>query len=250
MRKRRNIRVLTNSAARCSTNVSSSCRSSASLLFFIGRLLDLPASTLPESRAFPPEWRREAAFAALIGVLTIASFFLDALDWPGIGGWMRVLALGLYVGRRMPFRGRSFLANCLRVGIVTVLFGFAVVAAWPIYRVAGLHIVFITGFNLVVFTVAIRVVLWPQRQPRPAFETALVFHRHGRASLFGDDLALHRRSCPIRARPAFALGGHLLAGGIVSLDAQSHSEGHDQRTRMIQDAASSRQKFTAHAPSG
>lgn len=126
--------------------------------FFIGKLLDLPSSNLPESRAFPLEWRRAAAFAGLIGALTIASFALDTFGWPGVGGWLRVVALSLYVGRRMPFRGRTFLANCLRVGIVTVIFGFAVIAAWPIYRLAGLHIVFITGFNLIAFTVAIRVV--------------------------------------------------------------------------------------------
>jgi len=126
--------------------------------FFIGKLLDLPSSNLPESRAFPPAWRREAAFAALIGGLTIASFAIDIFDWPRIGGWLRVIALALYTGGRVPFRGRSFLANCLRVGIVSALFGFAVIALWPLYRVAGLHIVFITGFNLIAFTVAIRVV--------------------------------------------------------------------------------------------
>ena len=126
--------------------------------FFIGKLLDLPSSNLPESRAFPPAWRREAAFAALIGGLTIASFAIDIFDWPRIGGWLRVIALALYTGGRVPFRGRSFLANYLRVGIVTALFGFAVIALWPLYRVAGLHIVFITGFNLIAFTVAIRVV--------------------------------------------------------------------------------------------
>jgi len=126
--------------------------------FFIGKLLDLPSANLPESRAFPPAWRREAAFAALIGGLTIASFAIDIFDWPRIGGWLRVIALALYTGGRVPFRGRSFLANCLRVGIVSALFGFAVIALWPLYRVAGLHIVFITGFNLIAFTVAIRVV--------------------------------------------------------------------------------------------
>ncbi len=126
--------------------------------FFIGRLLDLPSSNLPESRAFPPEWRRAAAFAALIGALTIASFWIDILGWPDIGGWLRVGALSLYVGRLMPFRGGTFLANSLRMGIVAILVGFAVIAAWPIYRLAGLHIVFITGFNFIAFTVAIRVV--------------------------------------------------------------------------------------------
>jgi hypothetical protein len=39
-----------------------------------------------------------------------------------------------------------------------IFVGFAVIAGWPIYRVAALHIVFISGFNLVVFTVATRVV--------------------------------------------------------------------------------------------
>ncbi len=126
--------------------------------FFLGKLLDLPSSNLLESRVFPPEWRRAAAFAALIGALTIASFWIDILDSPRIGGWLRVGALSLYVGRRMPFRGGTFLANSLRAGIAAILIGFAVIAAWPIYRLAGLHIVFITGFNFIAFTVAIRVV--------------------------------------------------------------------------------------------
>ena len=126
--------------------------------FFIGKLLDLPESTLPESRAFPSQWKREAAFAAFIGILVIASFSLEVLNWPASGAWMRVIALVLYLGNRLPFRGRSFLANDLRAGILIILLGFIVIAAWPIYRVAALHIVFISGFNLVVFTVATRVV--------------------------------------------------------------------------------------------
>ena len=69
-----------------------------------------------------------------------------------------MVALALYVGRHFPFRGRSFLANNLRAGIVLILVGLVGIAAWPIYRVAALHIVFISGFNLVVFAVATRVV--------------------------------------------------------------------------------------------
>jgi len=126
--------------------------------FFIGKLLDLPSSSLPESRAFPPQWRREAAFAGLIGILVIASFAIELLDWAASGGWIRVVALGLYLGKRLPFRGRSHLANHLRAGIIIILLGFLAIAAWPIYRVGALHIVFISGFNLVVFTVATRVV--------------------------------------------------------------------------------------------
>ena len=126
--------------------------------FFIGKLLDLPSSALPESRGFPPRWKREASFAALIGILVIASFAIELLNWPAIGDWMRVIVLGLYLGTRLPFRGRSFLTNHLRAGIIIILVGFAALAAWPIYRIAALHIAFISGFNLVVFAVATRVV--------------------------------------------------------------------------------------------
>ena len=135
--------------------------------FFIGKLLDLPASTLPDSRAFPPQWRREAAFAALVGVLVIASFLMEVLNWPASGGWVRVIALSVYLARRLPLRGRSFLANDLRAGIIIIVLGFAVLAAWPIYRVAALHIVFISGFNLIVFTVATRVVYGHSGNLRP-----------------------------------------------------------------------------------
>ena len=58
----------------------------------------------------------------------------------------------------MRFRGRSTLANDLRIGILAILLGFAVVAAWPVYRIAAFHIAFVSGFNLVVFTVATRVI--------------------------------------------------------------------------------------------
>jgi hypothetical protein len=45
---------------------------------------------------------------------------------------------------------------------VSLLFnvaGLLVIAWWPQYRVGSLHTVFITGFNLIVFTVATRVIL-------------------------------------------------------------------------------------------
>jgi uncharacterized protein involved in response to NO len=139
--------------------------------FFIRRLLDLPSSDLPESRAFPPEWKRQAAFAVFIGAIIIASFWIDLLDLPRIGGWMRLVAVAAYVAARMPLHGRSFLANSLRAGIISICTGLAAMALLPMYRVGALHIVFITGFNLIAFTVAIRVVFGhsgnlPQLQKR------------------------------------------------------------------------------------
>lgn len=127
--------------------------------FFIGRLLDVPGSDLPESRVFPPEWKRQAAFNALIGGAIIASFLMENTGPSRPAGWIRVAAIITYLAGRMPWRGRTFLADYLRTGLLFVLAGFAMIALWPNYRLGALHTVFITGFNLIVFTVATRVVL-------------------------------------------------------------------------------------------
>ena len=127
--------------------------------FFIGRLLDLPGSDLPESRAFSPEWKRQAAFNALIGLAIIATFLIETAGPSRTAGWIRVGAIAVYLAGRMPWRGRTFLADYLRIGLLFILSGFLIIALWPNYRVGGLHTVFITGFNLIVFTVATRVVL-------------------------------------------------------------------------------------------
>jgi uncharacterized protein involved in response to NO len=125
--------------------------------FFIRRLLDLPAPHLPESRTLPPQWKREAAVAAFIGLVIMVSFWIEVIGLPRTGGWIRAGAIGFYVLTQIPFRGRTFLANSLRGGVMSIFFGFVGVALLPLYRIGVLHIVFITGFNLVAFTVAIRV---------------------------------------------------------------------------------------------
>jgi uncharacterized protein involved in response to NO len=127
--------------------------------FFIGRLLDLPGSDLPESRAFSPEWKRQAAFNALIGLAIISSFLIETGGPSRAAAWIRVAAIAVYLAARMPWRGRTFLADYLRAGLLFILAGFTMMALWPTYRLGSLHTVFITGFNLIVFTVATRVVL-------------------------------------------------------------------------------------------
>ena len=127
--------------------------------FFIGRLLDLPGSDLPESRAFSREWKRQAAFNAVIGFSIIASFLIETAGPSRAAAWIRVAAIAFYLAARMPWRGRTFLADYLRAGLLFILAGFTMIALWPNYRVGSLHTVFITGFHLIVFTVATRVVL-------------------------------------------------------------------------------------------
>lgn len=127
--------------------------------FFIGRLLDLPGSDLPKSRSFSPEWKRQAAFNALVAIAIITSFMVETAGPSRIAGWIRVAAITVYLAARMPWRGRTFLADYLRAGLLFILAGFTMIALWPNYRIGALHTVFITGFNLIVFTVATRVVL-------------------------------------------------------------------------------------------
>jgi uncharacterized protein involved in response to NO len=126
--------------------------------FFLARLLGLPGPGRLDSRTFPPGWFRQAAFAALIGVAIIASFLIDIFNLPKLAGWVRVGAVAFYLVVRLPFRGRNFLASCLRAGIMSILLGLAAAALFPNYRIGALHVVFITGFSIMVFTVAIRVI--------------------------------------------------------------------------------------------
>jgi uncharacterized protein involved in response to NO len=127
--------------------------------FFLGKLLDLPSSDLPESRAFSRGWKRQAAFNAVIGLTIVASFFFETAALLPLPAWVRGAVIALYLFWRMPWRGRSFLADYLRIGLCLIAAGFFAIALWPNYRVGESHIVFITGFNLIVFTVATRVVL-------------------------------------------------------------------------------------------
>ncbi len=167
--------------------------------FFIARLLDLPTSNLPESHALPPKWFQQAIFAGFIGVVIITSFLIDIFNFPRIGGWMRVGAITLYLATRLPLRGHTFLADCLRASLMSILIGFIIIALLPIYRVGALHIVFITGFNFVAFTVAIRVVFGhsgnlPQLQkPLWFFNITIVFLSLAMISRFSADLSPRTR---------------------------------------------------------
>lgn len=130
--------------------------------FLLPRLLDVPrpdpAGAGSESRTLPPGWLSRAAFAAGIGVIVDFTLVAEAFSGSAIARWVRLSAVMAYLIARMPRRGRSFLGDCLRVGIAAVVAGMGVEALWPQYRIGALHIVFISGFSFIVLTVAIRVV--------------------------------------------------------------------------------------------
>ncbi|HEV2097144.1 MAG TPA: NnrS family protein [Chthoniobacterales bacterium] len=141
--------------------------------FLLPRLLGIARTDdLPESRTLPRGWMSRAAFAAAIGLTIDGTFVIETFGSITLAAWLRVAAIALYLSTRIPRRGRSFLGDCLRLGVVAVVLGIVAEAVWPQYRVGAVHIVFITGFSFVVLTVATRV----------------VFGHSGNAHLFGKQL--------------------------------------------------------------
>ena len=129
--------------------------------FFTRRLLGMSRpDDLAESPRLPPGWITRAAFALAIGLIIDATFVADVFGAtiPQLRELLRLGAILVYLLATLPWHGRSFLADCLRLGIAAIVSGIGVEAMWPQYRVGALHILFISGFSFVALTVAIRVV--------------------------------------------------------------------------------------------
>jgi uncharacterized protein involved in response to NO len=147
--------------------------------FLLPRILKLPPKPeFPESRTPPPGWRRAALFAATIGVVLLASFVFEVFtNSPRTAGIVRFLAAAVFLASEIPAHRsaspRLTIIIFLRLALILILLGLLFPAFWPAQRVAGMHVVFIGGFSLMTFTVAIRVVfghsglghLFPTRLP-------------------------------------------------------------------------------------
>lgn len=133
---------------------------------------------VPSLRAPSREWRVKAAFCAGIGVAIIGSFALEAFDFPRIAGAVRAAAVALYLVAATPMLRRALRPDFLAVGLRLAMISLLLAPLWLIwfakYPVAGLHILFIGGFSLSVFTVGARVILGHSGQAR-AFNKVMPF---------------------------------------------------------------------------
>lgn len=142
------------------------------LLLFQGYLL-LPimgvgAFLLPrffglDVRAPTSNSRGRLVFPLACGFAIVASFIVEATGAIRLGCFLRAITILLYFWREIPmhqarFRGGT-LAASLRLALLAIPVGYVLIAGWPTARTAWLHVVFITGFSLLVFTVASRIVL-------------------------------------------------------------------------------------------
>jgi uncharacterized protein involved in response to NO len=124
--------------------------------FFLRRLLDLPTDSDAET---PGIQTRQAAMALTVALLVDASLVLEVLNPAPYLGWLRFACVATYLALNLPMQDQSILATALRMSFAAIAAGVALLAMLPAYRASALHVIFIGGVTVAIFTVATRVVL-------------------------------------------------------------------------------------------
>jgi uncharacterized protein involved in response to NO len=88
---------------------------------------------------------------------------LEALGWVRTAALVRGLTTLTYFVTQGHLlekpSGPPFLAQCFRLGALLLVAGLFLPAALPAYRLANLHLTFIGGFSIILFTVSTRVII-------------------------------------------------------------------------------------------
>ncbi|HRJ71474.1 MAG TPA: NnrS family protein [Terrimicrobiaceae bacterium] len=131
--------------------------------FLLPRFFGQPSrQVFPESRAIPPGWKPRALFALACGLAIIGSFLLEAAGEIRWGMALRAGIVAAFFLREIPLRGPlragGSLALGLRLALLSLVLGYTLMAIWPERSFSFLHLVFISGFSLLTFIVATRVV--------------------------------------------------------------------------------------------
>jgi uncharacterized protein involved in response to NO len=131
--------------------------------FFFPKLLGGAKPESSDLRIATKLWIKRAAIAALTALVIRISFVLEALGWIRTAALMRGLTTFTYFvmqGRLLEKpSGPPFLAHCFRLGALLLVLGLLLPAALPAYRLANMHLTFIGGFSVILFTVSTRVII-------------------------------------------------------------------------------------------
>jgi uncharacterized protein involved in response to NO len=130
--------------------------------FILPRFFGLPnPHDFPETLKPSETWKKKSALAAGVGVLVIISFFVESAGRIRLAYGLRFGATLVYLLFEFPFRLAPKMTNALgialRIAFVMLVSGFILVAIYPQYRVALLHLTLVGGFAVITFTVATRV---------------------------------------------------------------------------------------------
>lgn len=131
--------------------------------FFFPKLLGGAKPEPSDLRIARALWIVRAAIAALTGMVIWISFLLEALGWTRTAALVRGSTTLIYfVAQGHLFErptGPPFLAHCFRLGALLLVAGLFLPVALPGYRLASLHLTFIGGFSVILFTVSTRVII-------------------------------------------------------------------------------------------
>lgn len=126
--------------------------------FGLASLHDFPES----APAVPPGWSRLASLAALVGLLVVVSFVLEAAGWFRLAHLLRVAPSAGWLLAAVPFHRRSDTRNALtlslRIAFAGIVSGYLAIAAFPQFRIGLLHLTLAGGLALLTLVVATRVV--------------------------------------------------------------------------------------------
>ncbi len=122
--------------------------------FFLRRLLDLPTEEATESHH-----GAKLALALAVGLTIDASFVLELFSANTAIAWLRCACAIVWLALTLPLRGSNLLATYLRMGLAAIVAALGLMAVLPAYRISALHVIFIGGFSVAIFSVATRVVL-------------------------------------------------------------------------------------------
>ena len=131
--------------------------------FFFPKLLGGAKPEPSDLRIAKAMWIKRAVIAALTALVIWSSFVLEALGWIRTAAVVRGLTTLTYFVTQGHLlekpSGPPFLAHCFRLGALLLVAGLFLPAALPGYRLANLHLTFIGGFTIILFTVSTRVIL-------------------------------------------------------------------------------------------
>lgn len=132
--------------------------------FLLPRFFGLPGrQNFPESLALPPGWLGRAGFALFCGAVVMTGFVVQAVSGSRWGNAFCAAGILLYFMREIPAHKAGFgggsIALGLRLALLSIPLAYILLSLFPGRSFSLLHVLFITGFSLLVFIVASRVVL-------------------------------------------------------------------------------------------
>ncbi len=132
--------------------------------FILPVFVGYPRRQSPHLLAARPHGRlREMLYMGLLGLIVIATIAIEALGYIRTGNLLRGLLLVYFLAKHLPVHRRQenpgAIAWLTRLSLMAIPIGFLIVPFWSQIRLAWLHIVYINGLALLIFSVATRVIV-------------------------------------------------------------------------------------------